>query len=66
MIDGPYGGSTIDASAFETVLFVSGGSGRTFTMGLLDELVEMPEEKSSRHTKNRICMVHPQNVYVIG
>jgi hypothetical protein len=39
MVDGPYGGCSVDPSAFETVLFVSGGSGATFTIGLLDELV---------------------------
>ncbi|KAK2459811.1 hypothetical protein APHAL10511_008132 [Amanita phalloides] len=39
MIDGPYGGCSIDPSAYETVLFVSGGSGVTFTIGLLDDLV---------------------------
>ncbi|KAF8630478.1 hypothetical protein AX15_002894 [Amanita polypyramis BW_CC] len=38
-IDGPYGGCTIDPAAYERVLFVSGGSGATFTIGLLDELV---------------------------
>ena len=39
MVDGPYGGCSIDPSAYERVLFVSGGSGATFTIGLLDELV---------------------------
>ena len=39
MVDGPYGGCSIDPSAFETAVFVSGGSGATFTIGLLDELV---------------------------
>ena len=39
MVDGPYGGCSIDLSAFETALLISGGSGATFTIGLLDELV---------------------------
>ncbi|KAF8636062.1 hypothetical protein AX17_003827 [Amanita inopinata Kibby_2008] len=39
MIDGPYGGCSIDASSYETILLVSGGSGATFSVGLLDSLV---------------------------
>ncbi|KAF5362637.1 hypothetical protein D9758_009626 [Tetrapyrgos nigripes] len=38
-IDGPYGGSAIDLSEYETVLLIAGGSGATFTIGMLDELV---------------------------
>ncbi|THU95209.1 hypothetical protein K435DRAFT_779113 [Dendrothele bispora CBS 962.96] len=38
-IDGPYGGSSVDLGEYETVLLVSGGSGATFTIGLLDDLV---------------------------
>lgn len=39
MMDGPYGGSSIDLGQYETVLLVSGGSGVTFTLGLLDDIV---------------------------
>lgn len=39
MIDGPYGGSGIDIGEFERVLLVAGGSGVTFTLGLLDDIV---------------------------
>lgn len=39
MIDGPYGGSSVDLGQYETVLLVSGGSGITFTLGLLDDIV---------------------------
>jgi ferric-chelate reductase len=39
MIDGPYGGCSIDPGNFESVLFVAGGSGATFTLGLLDDIV---------------------------
>ena len=39
MIDGPYGGSSVDLGEYETVLLVSGGSGVTFTLGLLDDIV---------------------------
>lgn len=39
MVDGPYGGSTIDAGESEQVLLVAGGSGATFTVGILDDLV---------------------------
>ena len=39
LIDGPYGGSSIDLGDYETVLLLSGGSGITFTLGLLDDIV---------------------------
>jgi NAD(P)H-flavin reductase len=39
ILDGPYGGPTCDAGAYGRVLFVSGGSGVTATLGLLDDLV---------------------------
>jgi len=39
LIDGPYGGSSVDLGDYETVLLLSGGSGITFTLGLLDDIV---------------------------
>jgi ferric-chelate reductase len=36
---GPYGGCSIDLGAYETVLLIAGGSGITFTLGLLDDIV---------------------------
>lgn len=39
MIDGPYGGSRVDPGNYESVLFFAGGSGATFTLGLLDDIV---------------------------
>lgn len=39
MLDGPYGGSSVDLGEYENVLLVAGGSGVTFTLGLLDDLV---------------------------
>lgn len=39
MIDGPYGGPTIDIGEYESVLLVAGGSGATFAIGLLDDIV---------------------------
>ncbi|KAI5992847.1 hypothetical protein EDC04DRAFT_2807600 [Pisolithus marmoratus] len=39
MIDGPYGGSSVDLGQYEIVLLVAGGSGATFTPGLLDDIV---------------------------
>lgn len=39
MIDGPYGGSSIDLGQYETALLIAGGSGATFTLGLLDDIV---------------------------
>lgn len=39
MIDGPYGGCRVDPGNYESVLFFAGGSGATFTLGLLDDIV---------------------------
>ncbi|OSC98326.1 iron reductase [Trametes coccinea BRFM310] len=39
MIDGPYGGCGVDLGEYESVLLVAGGSGATFTLGLLDDIV---------------------------
>jgi len=39
MLDGPYGGPSIDCADYETVLLIAGGSGITFTLALLDDLV---------------------------
>ncbi|KAG8999417.1 hypothetical protein FRB94_006197 [Tulasnella sp. JGI-2019a] len=38
MIDGPYGGSSVDFGQCENVLMIGGGSGVTFILGLLDDL----------------------------
>jgi NAD(P)H-flavin reductase len=39
MLDGPYGGSSLDLGRFESALLVAGGSGVTFTLGILDDIV---------------------------
>ncbi|TFK37211.1 hypothetical protein BDQ12DRAFT_685512 [Crucibulum laeve] len=39
MLDGPYGGCTLDLGAYESVLLFAGGSGATFTLSLLDDIV---------------------------
>ncbi|TDL19804.1 hypothetical protein BD410DRAFT_773506 [Rickenella mellea] len=39
MLDGPYGGSSVDIGDYERVLLMAGGSGVTFTLGLLDDIV---------------------------
>lgn len=39
MIDGPYGGSSVDLGQYETALLIAGGSGVTFTLGILDDIV---------------------------
>lgn len=39
MLDGPYGGCSIDLGRYETVLLFAGGAGATFTLGLLDDIV---------------------------
>ena len=39
LLDGPYGGSSLDFGEYESVLLVSGGSGVTFSLGILDDLL---------------------------
>ncbi|KAJ7076743.1 hypothetical protein B0H15DRAFT_863285 [Mycena belliarum] len=39
ILDGPYGGPTLHAPDYARVLMFAGGSGATFTLGVLDELV---------------------------
>ncbi|QRW05028.1 nucleoporin-interacting protein NIC96 [Ceratobasidium sp. AG-Ba] len=39
MLDGPYGGLSLDLGDFESILLVAGGSGATFTLGVLDDIV---------------------------
>jgi ferric-chelate reductase len=39
MFDGPYGGCTLELPNYERVLLLAGGSGATFAVGMLDELV---------------------------
>ncbi|KAJ7138880.1 hypothetical protein C8R46DRAFT_1136442 [Mycena filopes] len=39
ILEGPYGGPTLRAADYERVLLFAGGSGATFTLGVLDELV---------------------------
>lgn len=40
MIDGPYGGCSIDLGEYESVLLVAGGSGATFSISMLDDIVK--------------------------
>ncbi|KAG1794714.1 hypothetical protein EV424DRAFT_1547869 [Suillus variegatus] len=39
MLDGPYGGSSVDLGLHESVFLVAGGSDVAFTLGLLDDIV---------------------------
>ncbi len=39
MLDGPYGGCSIDIGEYEKLLLIAGGSGVTFTLALLDDLI---------------------------
>jgi ferric-chelate reductase len=39
MIDGPYGGCSVDLGEYETAILIAGGAGITFTLGLLDDIV---------------------------
>jgi predicted ferric reductase len=39
MVDGPYGGCSVDLGQYETAILFAGGAGITFTLGLLDDIV---------------------------
>ncbi|CDO75148.1 hypothetical protein BN946_scf184590.g5 [Trametes cinnabarina] len=49
MIDGPYGGCSVDLGEYESVLLVAGGSGATFTLGLLDDIVARCVKHGRKH-----------------
>ena len=48
MMEGPYGGCSIDLGVYESVLLFAGGSGATFTIGMLDDLVGRCVRKGRR------------------
>ena len=62
MIDGPYGGSSIDIGEYESVLLVSGGSGVTFTLGMLDDIAARcvklgrPNGEKTRRIEFALCV----------
>jgi len=39
ILDGPYGGCSVDLGEYETAVLIAGGAGITFTLGLLDDIV---------------------------
>jgi ferric-chelate reductase len=39
MLDGAYGGNSLDLGRYEHVLLIAGGSGATFAVGLLDDII---------------------------
>jgi hypothetical protein len=39
MVDGPYGGCSVDLGQYESAILFAGGIGITFTLGLLDDIV---------------------------
>jgi len=49
LVDGPYGGCSIDLGDYETVFLLAGGSGITFTLGLLDDIVGRCLKKGRRN-----------------
>ncbi|OWZ67919.1 hypothetical protein AYX15_01108 [Cryptococcus neoformans] len=44
MIDGPYGGLSMDLGQYESVLLVGGGSGITFILGSIEEALRVREK----------------------
>ncbi|CAE6495235.1 unnamed protein product [Rhizoctonia solani] len=55
MVDGPYGGLTFDLGDFESVLLVAGGSGATFTVGVLDDIVgRVVRHRRAKGEKTRV------------
>ena len=54
MLDGPYGGCSVDLGDYESVLLFAGGAGATFTIGLLDDIVgRCVRQKRFRGEKTR-------------
>jgi len=49
MVDGPYGGSSVDLGQYETAVLIAGGSGITFTLGLLDDIVGRCVRQGRKH-----------------
>ncbi|KAA1467007.1 iron reductase [Dentipellis sp. KUC8613] len=49
MLDGPYGGCSVDLGEYESVFLVAGGGGATFTLGLLDDIVGRCVRLDRRH-----------------
>ena len=39
MIDGPYGGCGVDLGRYESAFLIAGGSGATFNLSLLDDII---------------------------
>ena len=48
MVDGPYGGCSVDLGEYETAVLIAGGAGITFTLGLLDDIVERCRKNGER------------------
>lgn len=67
MIDGPYGGSSVDFGGMENVLLAGGGSGVTFILGVLDDLVGriMKEREDGARGKGRMKTKRIQFVWCI-
>ncbi|KAJ7636327.1 iron reductase [Roridomyces roridus] len=53
ILEGPYGGPTLRSADYETVLLFAGGSGATFTLAVLDELVGLLSSSSPDPVKTR-------------
>ncbi|KDR77917.1 hypothetical protein GALMADRAFT_65414 [Galerina marginata CBS 339.88] len=49
MLDGPYGGCSVDLGNYETALLFAGGSGITFTLGVLDDIVGRCVRQGRKH-----------------
>lgn len=47
LVEGPYGGLGYDVVEQENVLLIAGGSGMSFTLGVLDEIVGRRKKSGS-------------------
>ena len=62
LLEGPYGGSSVNPSEFSRVLLLAGGSGITFTLSLLDDLIGKcirqghPKGVRTRHIEFAWCV----------
>ncbi|KAM3425707.1 hypothetical protein BST61_g7643 [Cercospora zeina] len=57
IIDGPYGGSQSDLAAFDSVLLISGSTGITFNLSILQHLSERATKQSKTLPIRRVHLV---------
>jgi ferric-chelate reductase len=57
MLDGPYGGLKLDFSAYESALVMAGGSGVTFLLGTIEEILSWRQKGQGPRTITAVWAV---------